>query len=219
MNNPFDFGAISKAMKDLQDAYAGGLGAMEEASQQTAEEMNPSHRIIVDTKLSANVESHDYKVDTHIEFIADLNSILENQAGDITSLLSGLNEELSEEEKAQVAEQLGKPKCIAIVDKINTKELELHSEEGSENTELNKEGTMLISLEGEKLTFSFESILSFPKLTSQKTVYFTIPSMQKMQENITLPLNKLDQKTTFSWQEKDKDNLKIKGTLQLKPFK
>ena len=59
-------------MKNLQNAYSDGLGAMNEAGKQAAEDMDPSHRIIVDTKLSANVEGHDYKVDTHLEFLADL---------------------------------------------------------------------------------------------------------------------------------------------------
>ena len=215
--NPFniDFGAIGDAMKDLQNAYSNGLGAMNQAGKEMAEEMEPSHRIIVDVKVSAQTEGHDYGVDTHLEFLADLNSILQSQSGDIMSLLSGLNADLSEEDQAMVAKQLGKPKCIAVIDQIDTKKLLLYSEDGRENAKLNKDGTMLISLDKEVLSFSFESVLSFPELAANKTLYFSIPSMEKMQKNIKVPLNKLDKKVSYKWNEKDKDNLKIEGTLKL----
>ena len=39
--------------------------------------------------------------------------------------------------------------------------------------------------------------------------------MEKMQKNIKVPLNKLDKKVSYKWNEKDKDNLKIEGTLKL----
>ena len=216
MNDLFDFSGLNEAMKGLQNAYSDGLNAMSEAGRQAAEDMEPSHRIIVEVKLSANVEGHAYKVDSHLEFLADLNSLLESQEGDIMALLGELNARLSEEEKTQVAGQLGKPRCIAVVDTIDTKILELHSEEGPEEAELNKEGTMLITMNGKQLSFSFESVLSFPTLAANKTLYFAMPSMEKMEKNITLPIDKLDQEIDFTWSEKDKDNLKIEGKLKLK---
>ncbi len=217
MNNPFgiDFGALGDAMEDLQDAYSGGLGAMNQAGQQVAEDMSPSHRIVVDVELLANIEGHQYKVDSQIEFLADLESILKAQGGDIASLLSGLGADLSKEEQKQVAEQLGKPRCIAVVDKISTKKLELYSEDGKEDAELNKKGTMLITLDNEKLSFSFESVLAFPELQAQKTIYCAIPSQEKMQENLLMNADDLGQEIDFEWQEKDKDNLKVKGKLKV----
>ncbi|MBN2087273.1 hypothetical protein JW758_02915 [Candidatus Peregrinibacteria bacterium] len=217
-NNSFgiDFSAFGNAMKDLQNAYSDGLGAMNQAGEEVAENMVPSHKIIIDCKLSANVESHPYKVDAHLEFEADLDSILNAESGDIGALLSGLNVGLSDEEQEQVAEQLGKPRCIAVLKDSTINSLELHSNEGKIKEGINKKATMLISLEGEKISFSFESAFALPKLQAVKTIYSAIPSQEEMQKNIVINKKNLDKKIHFNWTEKNKDNLKIEGTLIIK---
>lgn len=216
-NNPFgiDFSAIGDAMKGLQNAYSDGLGAMNQAGEEVEENMTPSHQIIVDCKLSANVENHPYKVEAHLEFEADLDSILNANTGDIGALLSGLNAGLSEDEQGQVAEQLGKPRCIAVLKNSTTNKLELHSNEGEIEEGINKKATMLITLEDGKLSFSFESVFALPELQATKTIYSAMPSQEEMQKHIVMDKEHLEEVAHFQWTEKDKDNLNITGTLSI----
>ena len=186
---------------------------MDQTGEEVAEDMVPSHKIIVDCKLSANVENHPYKVDAHLEFEADLDSILQTESGDIGALLSGLNVGLSEKEQEQVAEQLGKPRCIAVLKNSKINELKLSSNEGSVEEGINKKATMIITLENDELHFSFESAFALPKLQAKKMIYSAIPSQEKMQKNVVMNKEKLNEKIVFNWTEKDKDNLSIAGTL------
>ena len=216
-NNPFgiDLGALGDAMKDLQNAYSDGLGAMNQAGEEVAEEMVPSHKIIINCIISANVENHPYKVDAHLEFEADLDSILNAESGDIGALLNGLNIGLSKKEQGQVAEQLGKPRCIAVLKNSKLNELELHSDEGKIEEGINKKATMLITLEEGKLSFSFEGAFALPELQATTTVYSTIPSQEEMQKHIVMDKENLEKSIHFEWEEKDKDNLKIEGSLSV----
>ena len=214
-----DLGAIGDAMKDLENVYADGLGAMNKAGEQAAKDMKPSHRIKIDVNLAARVESHDYKVAAELEFLAELNSILNAETGDIAALLGGLDVDLDEKEKNQVAEQLGQPRCIAILDKSKVKELELSSDKGKIKDGINKKATMLITLDGNKLRLSFESVFALPELQTKQTLYYAIPSQEEMQKNVVIDVKKLKEKASFKWQEKDKDNLKIEGTVKIETLK
>ena len=42
--------------------------------------------------------------------------------------------------------------------------------------------------------------------------------MEAMQENLTVPVSDLYEIVSFEWKEPGKDNLKVKGTLQIKPL-
>lgn len=210
-----DFGSIEDALKDLENVYSEGLGAMNQASQKATEDIKPSHKIIVDVETSAKVEGRNYKVNANLEFIADLNSILNAQTGDIGALLSGLNAGLSEKESKQVTEQLSQPRCIAKLNKFKIKELEFHSDKGKLKEGINKKGVMLIKLDNKKLHLSFESVFAFPELQTKQTLYYAIPSQEKMEKNVVLDIKNPNKKISFSWTEKDKDNLKIKGSLKI----
>jgi hypothetical protein len=211
-----DFGELGEAMEGLQNAFSEGLGAIDQADEEATKGTKPSHLIIINIKASAKIESHNYLVDAHLEFLADLNSILETKTGDVASLLGGLDVDLSKEESSQVVEQLGKPRCVGYLDKFKINKLELHSNKGKIKDGVNKEATMLITLEDKKLHLSFESVFALPKLQAAQTVYNVIPSQEKMQKNVVFDIDKLDKKTTFSWIEKDKDGLKIKGSAEIK---
>ena len=43
--------------------------------------------------------------------------------------------------------------------------------------------------------------------------------MEKMQENIAFDIKKLEAQIEFSWIEKDKDNLKVKGFAKINKLK
>ena len=75
---------------------------------------------------------------------------------------------------------------------------------------------MLITLIKDKINLSFESVFALPKLQASQTLYYAIPSQEKMQENIALDINKLSEKKKFAWTEKEKDNVKIEGTVLVK---
>ncbi|MEA3355527.1 MAG: hypothetical protein U9Q63_03530 [Patescibacteria group bacterium] len=220
-NNPFgvDFGSIGNAMKDLQNAYSGGLAGIDQVNEEIKEDINPSHKILIDVKISAQVESNTYKVDAHLEFLADLNSILNSETGDIASLLDGLGVDLNDGESKQVVEQLGKPRCIGVLDKFKINEIQLNSNQGKIKNGINKKATMLITLEDKKLRLSFESVFALPGLQASKTIYNAIPSQEKMQQNVVFDPDNLSKKINFSWTEKDKDNLKIEGFARIKKLK
>ena len=170
-DNEFDMDSLEDAMKNLQNAFSQGLSAMNQAGEEATEDMDPDHRIIVDVNLSANVEGRNYVNNVHLEFLAELNSVLNAETGDIGSLLAGLGVDLSEEESGQVAEQLGKPRVIASLDGFEQEKLELHSSDGQINTGINEAGNMLITLDNGKLHFSFNSVLALPDIQAEKELY------------------------------------------------
>lgn len=215
--NPFgfDLGSLGKAMQDLKNVYSEGFGAINQAEEEVAENLEPNHKIKIEVQLSANVENHVYKINTDLEFVADLDSILNSETGDIASLLQNLDVDLDQNESKQVIEQLGKPRCIGILKKFKIKEIELHSEQGKIKEGINPQGTILITLENKKINLAFESVFALPKLQTEQTLYYALPSQEKMQKNIVLETNNLDQKTSFQWTEKDKDNLKITGSVKI----
>jgi len=214
-DNEFDLGSLEEAMNNLQNAFSQGLSAMNQAGEEATEDMDPDHRIIVDAELKANVEGRNYINNVHLEFLAELNSILDAETGDIGALLAGLGVDLSEEESGQVADQLGKPRVIAALDSFEQKQLDLYSSDGKIDTGINENGNMLITLEDEKLHFSFNSVVALPEIQTQKELYYAIPSQQIMEENIVLPLENRNETIRFSWEEKDKDGLKVSGQLRL----
>lgn len=211
----FDLGAISKAMEGMQDAYAQGLGAINAASDQVGKDMNPSHRITTDVQLSANVQNHEYKVDAHLEFVADLDQIINSQSGDIASLLGGLGVDLSAAESSQVIDQLGKPRCIAVLDKYEINKLVLFGKTGRIKKGINPKATMLITLDNKKLHLSFESVFALPQKQSKQEIYNVIPSQEKMQQHVVIPIDRLSIPKSFKWKETDKDNLRILGKVRI----
>jgi hypothetical protein len=110
-------------------------------------------------------------------------------------------------------EQLGKPRVIGAVKKIDTESLKVSNDEGSVDVDLNRDGTLLATIDGDKMSINFESVLSFPDNTD---LFVVIPSMEKMQENIVLDIKDLDKKVDFKWIEKDKDGLKVEGSIKVK---
>ena len=185
-----DLSNLEGLTKQMQDAYAGGLSATDTVTDEVTKDMTPTHEIVVDIKLDANIEGKEYSVDSKITFEMDLDSILNAQTGDLASALEGLDVDLGDDKDA-VMEQLGQPRAVGVVKKIDTKTLEISNKEGKVDTDLNKKGTILATLKEDKLLFNFESTLSFPKNTD---VFIAIPSMEKMQEEIVVPVKDLTKK-------------------------
>jgi hypothetical protein len=197
----------------MQDAYSEGLGAMDDAQEEVIKDMKPDHNIGVDIKLSANIEGHDYEVDSNIVFEIELKPFLEGEfskQGDLSKALEGLD---VGGDKDAIMEQLGKPRVIGAVKKIDTKTLKVSNDEGSVEVALNKDGTLLATIDGDQMSINFESVLSFP---NNDDLYVAIPSMEKMQENIVLDIKELDKKVEFKWVEKDKDGLKVEGSIKVR---
>ncbi len=208
-------GQLGDLAKQMQDAYADGTNAMNQAGKEVAKDMNPDHEIEIDVKISAKIEGHDYKVDASIVFEIELDPVLQaadTPMGDLSSVLDGLDVDLGDDKDA-VMEQLGSPRAVGVVKKVDLKELELHNDDGPVKAKLNEDGTLLATIKDGKMQINFESVLSFPKHTD---VYVAIPSMEKMQENIVVDLDKIDNQVKFKWTEKDKDGLKVEGSLKVK---
>lgn len=208
-----DFGDLSNLAKQMQDAYSQGLGAMNQAGEIAAADMEPDYKIILDMKLSASIEGHAYQVDATVTFNIELQPILDaaqnSSLGDLSSLLSGLGVDLGDDADA-VMEQLGQPRAIGAVSDIDLQKLVLFGPNGKIDAHLNEKGSLLATLTDGKLHINCESVFSFPKHTD---AFVAIPGMEAMQENIVLDLDNLEERQTFQWTEPDKDNLQASGTI------
>jgi hypothetical protein len=209
-----NLGSLGDLAKQMEEAYNTGTDAMNQAGEQVAEDMNPDHQIEVSCQLDAKVEGHVYSVDADIIFEIELNPILQaanSPGGDLSSLLDGLDVDLGDDKEA-VMEQLGQPRALGVVKKIKTKKLEISDKKGKASAELNKKASILATIKNQEIMFNFEGVFSYPENTE---VFIAIPSMEKMQKNIVVDLDKIDKKVEFNWTEKDKDNLSVRGTLKL----
>lgn len=208
-----DFGDLNNLAKQMQDAYSQGLGAMNQAGEIAAADMEPDYKIMLDMKLSANVEGHDYQVDATITFNIELQPILDaaqdSPLGDLSALLGGLGVDLGDDADA-VMEQLGQPRAIGAVSDIDLRKLVLFGPNGKINAQLNGKGTLLATLTDGKLHINCESVFAYPEHTD---AFIAIPSMEAMQENIVLDLDNLEEKQAFQWTEPYKDNLHASGTI------
>ncbi|QRN83377.1 hypothetical protein JR338_01065 [Chloroflexota bacterium] len=213
-----DFGELSNLAKQMQDAYSQGLGAMNQAGEIAAAEMDPDYKIILDIDFSAKIEGHAYQVDATVIFEIELQPILDaaenSPLGDLASLLGGLGVDLGEDSDA-VMEQLGQPRAIGVVSEIDLRKLVLSGANGKIDAQLNEKGTLLATLTEGKLHINCESVFSYPEHTD---AFVAIPSMEAMQENIVLDLEHLEEKQAFKWTEPDKDNLQVSGTIHFEPI-
>ena len=207
-----DLSNLGDLAKQMEDTYSSGLGAVDSVNDEVAKDMVPTHEILVDIKLEAEIEGHSYKVDSIITFEIDLDSILNAKTGDLSTALEGLNIDLGNDKDA-VMKQLGQPRAVGVVKDIKTKTLEISNPDGKVKAKLNKKGSLLATLKKDQLLLNFESVFSYPKHTD---VFIAIPSMEKMQKNIVVDIKNLKEKKNFKWIEKDKDNLKVEGTIEIK---
>jgi hypothetical protein len=208
-----DLSNLGNLAKQMQDAYSGGLDSMNKAGETVAKDITPDHEVEVNIKLSASIEGNEYSLDSNILFEIELEPFLgegEDHTEELSKALEGLD---VGGDKDAIMKQLGQPRVIGVVKKIDTKELKVSNEKGEVKTKLNDKGTILITIDGNKGLVNFESVLSFPDNTD---LYIAIPSMEKMQKNIVLDMKDLDKKVEFKWVEKDKDDLRVEGNIQIK---
>jgi len=210
-----DFSKLGDLAKQMEDTYSSGLSSVDQASEAATSEINPDHEIKVGIKLNAKIEDREYSVDSDLVFEIELNSVLEsaNSSGDIGSLLDGLGVDLGTDKDA-VMEQLGQPRAVGRVKKIKTKKLEVSDKKGKVKAELNKKGTILATIKDGEILFNFDGVFSY----KNPNLLIAIPSTEKMQENIRVKIDDLKKEVEFEWVEKNKDNLKISGTLQVLPL-
>jgi len=205
-------GDLGDLAKQMQDAYSGGLDAMNQAGEEAVKDMDPDHEIVIDIELSAKIDGREYKVDGEISFEIELEPILlaeEGPMGDLSGMLEGLGVSLGDDEDA-VMEQLGQPRAVGAVSSITLRELKLYNNDGKINTSLNDKATMLATLKEGKILINCEGVFTYPAHTD---VFFVVPSMEKMQENIVFDIKDMKNKIEFNWT--DKDNLKVKGHAKI----
>lgn len=213
-----DFGELSNLAKQMQDAYSQGLGAMNQAGEIAAADMDPDHKIVLEMNLSAQIEGHAYQVDATVIFDIELQPIIDaaqnSPLGDLSALLGGLGVDLGDDADA-VMEQLGQPRAIGVVSEVELRKLVLFGANGKIDAHLNEKGTLLATLTEGTLHINCESVFSYPEHTD---AFVAIPSMEAMQENIVLGLESLEEKQAFQWTEPDKDNLQVSGTIHFEPL-
>jgi len=207
----FDLGSLGDLAKQMEKAYGDGMGAMDKAGEEVAKGMKADHEIEVDISLEAKVEGHEYAAESKIIFEIELKPVLQASGGDLSKVLDGLEVDLGDDKEA-VMEQLGQPRAVGVVKEIETKKLEVSNKKGKVKTELNKKGTILATVKGEKICLNFEGVLSYPK---NPGLFVAIPSMEKMEKNVVVGVKEMGKKKEFSWVEKDKDNLKVSGSVKI----
>lgn len=212
-----DLGKLGDLAKQMQDAYEGGMDAMNQAGDIVSESANPDHEVIVEIEISAQVENHPYHVDGTVHFNIELAPVLEasqSPMGNLSGLLDGLGVDLGEDKDAVMA-QLGQPRAVGVVREIELRDLTLYGDSGKLDAELNSQGTLLATISDESIAFNCESVFSYPEMPG---CHAAIPSVEAMQENLVVQLSALYQLAAFEWREADKDHLAVKGTLQIKPL-
>ncbi len=210
-----DLGKLGDLAKQMQDAYDGGLAAMNQASAVVSEDMNPDHEVKLDIELLAEVEGHAYHVDATVLFDIELNPVLEaanSPMGNLSSLLDGLGVDLGDD-KDSVMKQLGQPRAVGVVKHIDLRDLNLSGEFGKLEAVLNVKGALLATITDAMMAFNCEGVFSYPDFPG---CYAAIPSMAAMQENLVVPTSDLYKAVKFHWTETDKDGLRAHGTLKIR---
>ncbi|MBN2082366.1 hypothetical protein JW859_09190 [bacterium] len=211
------FKALGNLAENLKDAFAEGLEAMHQAGDIAAEEMEPDHEVELAIQLTARVEGHPYKVDALVTFALELAPVLITPHSPLAAIAAALGSagvDLGEDHDA-VMEQLGMPRVIGAVTNISTQELELHGPDGRIQAELNRDASLLVTVENGQLRLNCEGVFSFPQHTG---AYYAVPSMAAMQANLVIDRNNLDVPVKFDWTEPDKDNLRVSGTVVIRPL-
>jgi len=209
-----DMGDLGDMIKDMEKAYSEGLSEIDKAGKKAGQDMDPDHIIDIDIEISANVEGHQYKAEGSLIFKIELDPILEvkNDDEDISSLLKGLGVDMGENED-DIVQQLGKPRAVGVLYKIESEKVLLHNSKGKIDAGLNKSATLIAVKDGEKLMLNFEGVFTFPELMD---AFYAVPTTEVMQENISFNIGKLERPIDFSWKEEEKDNLKVKGSALIK---
>lgn len=211
----FDLDAIAGALGGLVEAAAAGLEAIDEAGESAAGG-DPTHRIVVDVDLQANVDGHPYRVDATLTYEAELAPYLDAPAGgDLAGLLGGLGIDTGGEEGAAILEQLGSPRVIGGFVGADVRDHVLHSEDGPEDAVPGEGSSMLVTIDGDRLRCSFEQAFSYPALQASRMVFCATPSGELMQEHVVVETGRLDEPVSFGWTEDDKDGLRIEGTVRV----
>lgn len=215
----FDFSDLEKFAKEMKNAYDLGNNAVESVNHQSTKNINPDHIVDIKVNLKANIDGKMYKVDSHLLFEIELNQILPStncSSSDLNSLINDLGIDLGEDKDA-VLNQLSNPRTIGRLREIKKEFIEVYdSNKKLVKVNLNKNAVILATLKNNILEFNFEGVFTYPK---NSNLLIALPSTQKMQENIQVNLNKLEEKIEFNWLEKEKDDLKVSGELQIKKIK
>jgi len=211
------FKALGNLADSLKDAYDEGLGAMNQAGTIAAEEMEPDHEIELNIKLQAQVEGHPYEVDATVTFTIELAPVLsapESPMAAIAAALGSAGVELGEDRDA-VMEQLGKPRVIGTVTDVAVRELVLNGPDGRIDAKLNRSASLLVTVEDGQLRLNCEGVFSYPEHSG---AYYAVPSMAAMQANLAVARDNLGETVEFDWNEPDKDNLQVSGTVVIRPL-
>lgn len=217
-NFGMDFDELDDAADQLQDAYADGLAASQEMGEDAVDDIDPSHKIIIDIELKANVEGHNYLVSGQLIFMVDLNTLLDSEDADIDELSAALDEmdkSMTKMEKQSVMKQLSMPRTLGYLEDYDLEEFVLFDENGDQvDIGLNEAASLMVTKQDGSLLLNFEGVFSYPKM--KETLYYAVPSGAKMQENIVFDVNFLDEDIDFEWEEDDKDGLKVSGSAIIK---
>lgn len=209
-----DLGGIAAAIGGLQQAFEQGMEAIGAAEDEAAAAgSDPTHEIVVDVTVTADVEGHPYEVDATLRYRADLGSVLAAPAGALADALAGLGMDAQSAEGAAVLEQLSKPRVVAPMAGADLRRHVLSSDRGPEDVGLDETGVMLVTLDGGVLRCSFERAFAYPSLQAERTVYCATPSGEAMATHVAVPVDALGEPVEFAWREDDRDGLDVRGTV------
>jgi hypothetical protein len=211
-----DMGDLGEMLNKMEKAYSEGLSAMDQAGKKAAEDIDPDHLIYIDINLAARIEGYQYKAEGKLTFKIGLDPIIEaGNEEDLSTLLKGLGVDMGENED-EIVNQLGNPRAVGILDKVESEKVILHNTKGKIDADLNKDATLIATKDAGKIMLNFEGVFTYPDFTDS---FYAVPTTEKMHENISFEIGDIYKPVDFSWKEEDKDNLEIKGSATIKRIK
>jgi len=213
-----DSSELGEAVQQMQETYADGIAITQKVKTELVDEIDPSHQVIINIELTANVDGKKYYLDAELIFLAELEDFLNLEDSSIDEMPDVLDElkdvELDEQEESAVLEQLSIPRALAVLDDVNIRDFELYGEKGLVNSKLNESAVLLMTKQDGSLLLNFEEVFTYPQI--KEHLHYAIPSAEKMQDNIIVDIALLDEKFDFEWEEEDNYALTVQGTVQIK---
>lgn len=213
-----DFGKFAMGMEELDDGMDSlpedELISAQDLSDDEIDEIDPSHKIIIDIDIKADVSGYKYQVVGQLIFLADLENLLDSDDVDIDDLSMGaddMDRHLSKMNKNN--KKLSAPKTVGYLDDYDLDEFVLLGDDGKQvEISLNENASITFVKQDGSLLLNFEGVFSYPK--NKKKLHYLPLSAEKMQENIIFDINFLDEDIDFEWEE---DNgVEVSGSVIIK---
>lgn len=208
-----DFGGLDTSLDDSFDLM--------DSDDDPMSDIEPTHEVTIDVKLTATVEDKPYELDAKIVYLADMGELAgKSDDYDDEDEFSYDDEDEDDEDdyKGGAYERDNLPDnaelpFIGMIKDIKVKKLVLYGRKGLVKAELNYASTLDIELKDRHLLFNFADVFAFPMVAEK--YFFALPDEAKMKENIAIPVDEMELQFYFGWEEPENNQMKISGTINI----